>query len=186
MPVYTKTGDAGETGLFGGKRVAKNDPIIEATGSVDELNSHLGIVACIVVNTPLEVLIRNLQSDLFSVGSALSGAPVDLSHLEERSKELERMIDGAEAGLPDLSNFIIPGPTRETAEIHVARSVARRAERRVVGLFQDDTATKISDADKTNIRKLLNRLSDFLFIVARSTAISAGANEMQWKGKMKA
>lgn len=185
MSVYTKTGDSGETGLFGNARVRKDSPVTETTGTIDELNGHTGVVAALVVGTQQEPLLRALQSDLFSIGAALSGAPMDLSPLSVRVSELEAAIDGMDASLPTLANFILPGPSEEVARIHIARSVCRRAERRAVTLFHTGGFTAVTAPDRAAILRVLNRLSDYLFVLARYLTVTRGDTETAWKGKMK-
>jgi len=144
VKIYTRTGDRGETSLFGGARVPKNDARIEAYGTIDELNSHLGVVR---VTWPDDQLL-NVQRDLFEIGAHLASpgtsrfAGVEASRIEE----LERAIDAMEAELAPLKSFILPGGTGTAAQLHVARTVCRRAERLLVALHDDDPATQPSTA----------------------------------------
>lgn len=164
MRIYTKTGDQGETGLFGGGRVKKDDPRVEAYGTVDELNSVLGVA---IAGLPggLEDIrgeLERVQRELFDVGAMLAtpaGKSVRWNLEEAHVSRLEESIDRLEAGLPPLKTFILPSGAEAGAMLHLARTVARRAERRVVAI-QDE-------ADALVIR-YLNRLSDFLFVLARS------------------
>ena len=163
MKIYTKTGDAGETGLFGGPRVRKDHVRIEAFGTVDELNSHLGVVRTHPGSGGLDDLLRRIQSDLFELGAQLAtpgdGAErITAAHVET----LERAIDRHEEALPPLSSFILPTGTPLAAALHVARTVCRRAERRVVKLGA------MPDAHiPSNAIEYLNRLGDLLFVLAR-------------------
>ena len=163
MKLYTKTGDDGTTGLFGGPRVLKCDPRVHAYGEVDELNAAIGcaIAACSVESVKQKL--TAIQSDLFTVGAELATPPggklmcrVDVSSVAV----LERWIDEAVAPVPPLRNFILPGGTSLAAQLHVCRTVCRRAERAVVAPFQGSSAGG-------PIIVYLNRLSDFLFALAR-------------------
>ena len=176
MKIYTKTGDAGETSLFGGARVSKNDPRIEAYGTVDELNSFLGVARATWPYSPLDAQFERIQSDLFDVGAHLASpgtsrfAGVD----PQRIEELERAIDAMERELAPLTNFILPGGALAAAQLHVARTVCRRAERCVVGLHDESEATQSTIA-------YLNRLSDYLFVAARFANLRAGVDDVPWK-----
>ncbi len=176
MKIYTKTGDAGETGLFGGPRVRKDHVRIEAFGTVDELNSHLGVVRATAGAGPLDPLLRRVQCDLFELGAQLA-TPGDAqeritaAHVEE----LERAIDRHEAGLEPLSSFILPAGTPLAAVLHVARTVCRRAERRVVQLgAMPDMRLPV------NAIEYLNRLGDLLFVLARHANKSVGVIDDPW------
>ena len=167
MKIYTRTGDQGETSLFGGKRVAKNDARIEAYGTVDELNSFLGAIALDEIPA--------IQSDLFEIGAHLASPGtsrfpgVDASRIEQ----LERSIDEMERELAPLTSFILPGGSPAAAQLHIARTVCRRAERRVVALDDDSSATQSTIA-------YLNRLSDWLFVAARFANHRAGVADVPW------
>jgi cob(I)alamin adenosyltransferase len=171
VKIYTRTGDRGETSLFGGARVPKNDARIEAYGTVDELNSHLGVVLAIEADAQLLAV----QRDLFEIGAHLASpgtsrfAGVEASRIEE----LERGIDAMESELAPLKSFILPGGTSAAAQLHVARTVCRRAERLVVALNDGDTATQSSIA-------YLNRLSDYLFVAARYANHKRGVEDVPW------
>ena len=168
MKIYTRTGDHGQTSLFGGTRVAKNDARIEAYGTVDELNSFLGAV------TGFEE-IAAIQSDLFEIGAHLASPGtsrfpgVDPSRIER----LERAIDAMEGELTPLTSFILPGGSPRAAQLHIARTVCRRAERRVVALEDGSPATQSTIA-------YLNRLSDYLFVAARYANLKAGVPDIPW------
>ena len=171
MKIYTRTGDRGETSLFGGARVPKNDPRIDAYGTVDELNSCLGLVLAAAPDAQL----LEVQRDLFEIGAHLASpgtsrfAGVETSRIEA----LERGIDAMEAELAPLKSFILPGGTVAAAQLHVARTVCRRAERLVVALHDEDPATQSSIA-------YLNRLSDYLFVAARYANLKAGVDDVPW------
>lgn len=176
MKIYTRTGDTGETSLFGGARVPKSDPRIEAYGTIDELNSHLGVVRATWPNSDVDVHFASAQRDLFEIGAHLASPGtsrfpgVELSHIEE----LERAIDRMESQLTPLRTFILPGGSLAAAQLHVARTVCRRAERLVVALEDASEATRSSIA-------YLNRLSDFLFVAARYANVRAGVPDVPWE-----
>lgn len=178
--IYTRTGDSGETGLFGGGRVVKSHPRVAAYGEVDELNAVLGWALVAVTHAEIRVRMASLQPDLFALGAHLATRPPEgrsapeLPPLpESRVAEMEAWIDQAEAALPALRAFIMPGGTAGGAALHVARTVCRRAERRVIELSRsDDVASAIV--------VYLNRLSDLLFVWARLENQHAGGEEQQW------
>jgi cob(I)alamin adenosyltransferase len=188
VKIYTKTGDDGTTALFGGGRVAKDDLRVEAYGTVDELNSVLGVaVAALAPGTEasdaLRALIYRLQGDLFVVGAALATLPEARERAAgrraprlgaDRIASLEAEIDRYWDALPPLRNFILPGGTPAAASLHLARAVARRAERRVVAL------ARTTDVD-AQIGVYLNRLSDLLFVLARAANAAGGGAEMPWR-----
>ena len=171
MKIYTRTGDRGETSLFGGARVPKNDSRIDAYGTIDELNSQLGVVLGIEANDQLLAV----QRDLFEIGAHLAspGTSRFTGVPQSRIDELERGIDAMEAELAPLKSFILPGGTPAAAQLHVARTVCRRAERLVVALHDDDPATQSSIA-------YLNRLSDYLFVAARFANHQRGVEDVPW------
>jgi cob(I)alamin adenosyltransferase len=175
VKIYTRTGDRGETSLFGGARVPKNDARIESYGTVDELNSHIGVARAAWPASPIDDHLLAAQRDLFDIGAHLASpgtsrfAGVEASRIEA----LERAIDAMEAELAPLKSFILPGGTLAAAQLHVARTVCRRAERLVVGLHDDDPATQSSIA-------YLNRLSDFLFVAARYANRKHGVEDVPW------
>lgn len=176
MPIYTRTGDKGETSLFGGKRVSKSDALVDAYGSVDELNSWIGMVAAALPKSEKKEFLHKIQADLFTIGGALAGwKDADLSILPARVTEMEVEIDVMEKELPELNTFILPGGSVAGAHVHVTRSVCRRAERLLVALFQKQTVNP-------DIIQYLNRLSDLFFQLARFINKNAGAVETQWKG----
>jgi cob(I)alamin adenosyltransferase len=181
VKIYTRTGDRGETGLFGGERVPKDHPRVAAYGAVDELNAAVGLARALDPPAFEDELLQRIQRQLFTVGAelatpdparlanALGGPPTGESDVTE----LEQAIDRLEAGLPPLKAFILPGGSPRGAALHVARTVCRRAERRVVGLARQ---TAISPA----IVRYLNRLSDLLFVLARAANARAGAGDLPW------
>lgn len=179
MKIYTKTGDDGSTGLFGGGRVPKDHARVEAYGTVDELNSHLGALRARVSGDDIAAWLTRLQRELFDLGADLatprtarvSGA-VKRFALSD-AVWIEDAIDQLTAGLPTLKQFILPGGTPAGAEVHVARAVCRRAERAVVRLSH---AEEISPAALV----YLNRLSDFLFTLAREINRRGGVAEEPW------
>lgn len=178
--IYTKTGDDGETGLFGGPRVAKDDVRIEAYGAVDEVNSFLGLARCEKLSTETDALLAAVQNELFSLGAELA-TPNPSKHgtelISQRQIEaLEQAIDKHDAKLAALRTFILPGGTRAAALLHVARTVCRRAERRVVTLRRTNRNTV-----RTECIVYLNRLSDLLFVLARAANAGAGQVDVPWQ-----
>jgi cob(I)alamin adenosyltransferase len=181
MKIYTKTGDKGDTGLFGGGRVAKSHPRVEAYGDVDELNAALGMVRAIEPMPRIDEVLVPVQRDLFAIGALLATPDRDKmrQHLEKarvddaRVSELERAIDEGDAELEPLRAFIVPGGTRKAAMLHVARTVCRRAERRVVELASDTEIPPL-------VVIYLNRLSDLLFTLARVANKRGGGGEVTW------
>lgn len=180
MKIYTRTGDSGQTGLFGGGRVSKTHPRVEAYGDVDELNAALGLARSVELMPRVDEIIVPLQRDLFGIGALL--ATPDLEKMkrqlekanidERRIKELEQAIDDGDAELEPLKAFIVPGGTPKAAALHVARTVCRRAERRVIALDQEEIPAIVI--------VYLNRLSDLLFTLARVANRRAGAGEVTW------
>lgn len=180
MKIYTKTGDAGETGLFGGPRVKKHDPRIEAYGTIDELNAALGLVRCDLPPGEVESLLSQIQSELFDVGAQLA-TPDPAKHQmqllgQAPIRNLEQAIDQFEAQLPLLKQFILPGGVRAAAGLHLARCICRRAERRMVALAE-------SESISAELIVYVNRLSDLLFVLARAVNQQAGAPDVPWQKK---
>lgn len=179
MRIYTKTGDTGETSLFGGARVPKDDLRVECYGTVDELNACLGVVLASKVSVDTHALLSNLQSALFVVGAELACVPEKRDKLrlnlvgESDITSLEQAIDRFEAELPPLVTFVMPGGTLTAALLHQARTLCRRAERQVVALARE------SDVSKAVII-YLNRLSDLLFVLARSENVRTGIADVPW------
>lgn len=180
MKIYTRTGDDGGTGLYGGPRVRKDDARIEAYGTVDELNALLGVVRCQPLPGEVDELLARLQNELFDLGGELASPDPDARQTRfvtpERIAELERLIDHYEAGLAPLKQFILPGGSAGAALVHLARTVCRRAERRLVTLAADENA---------GVSRLtviyLNRLSDLLFVLARWINAEAGVADVPWQ-----
>lgn len=177
--IYTKAGDDGKTGLIGGERVSKHHLRVESYGTVDELNSNIGMVRCHLKGTPEEILLAEVQNDLFTIGSflaAAAGSNIALPALgDKKIGTLESEIDRLTAILPELKNFILPGGSHQGAQAHVARSVCRRAERLVVHLRD------VEDNVPSFIVIYLNRLSDYLFTLARFLDYQNGGKEIIWK-----
>jgi cob(I)alamin adenosyltransferase len=181
MKIYTKTGDAGETGLFGGGRVGKDDPRVEAYGDVDELNACIGVARSAEPLPRIDEVLVPVQRDLFSIGAILATPKLEKmrEQLEKarvddaRIAQLERAIDACEAELEPLRSFIVPGGTPKAAALHVARTVCRRAERRVVHLRRQVAIPEV-------VIVYLNRLSDLLFMLARVANVRASHGEVTW------
>jgi cob(I)alamin adenosyltransferase len=178
MKIYTKTGDDGTTGLIGGDRVRKCDARLECFGTVDELNAHLGLAA-VVAPADIAKVISEVQNDLFVLGSHLATASESrhaaaLPALDESLiTRLEMQIDAADAILPPLKQFILPGGCETAARLHVARTVCRRAERLLVDFSLDRPVP-------STILTYLNRLSDWLFVHARLANHHAGVPDVPW------
>jgi cob(I)alamin adenosyltransferase len=181
LKIYTRTGDAGETGLFGGGRVPKDHSRVDAYGDVDELNAFLGLARSAEPMPRIDDVIAPIQHDLFAIGALL--ATPDREKMREhltkarigvdRIIELERAIDAAEEELEPLKAFILPGGTQKAAALHVARTVCRRAERHIVGLTRSEDIPAI-------VITYMNRLSDLLFVLARLANKRAGSSEATW------
>lgn len=181
MKIYTRTGDAGETGLFGGGRVSKDHVRVEAYGVVDELNAGLGLCVEALADREIRDWVSRIQNDLFGIGASLSRPgetegrpqpsvpPLPLGRLEE----MESWIDLATEEVPELRNFILPGGTRGAASLHLARTICRRAERAVVRLTRED-------GTDSEVIKYLNRLSDLLFALARLENFRKGVSDTIW------
>jgi cob(I)alamin adenosyltransferase len=178
LKIYTRTGDRGETSLFGGARVAKDDPRIEAYGTIDELNSFLGVARAAEPQSPVDGELARVQSDLFDAGAHLAspGTSRFPGIGGERIEALERGIDAMESELAPLKNFILPGGSIAAAHLHVARAVCRRAERLVVALHDDTPVTQSTIA-------FLNRLSDYLFVAARYANRRQGVDDVPWSSR---
>jgi cob(I)alamin adenosyltransferase len=180
MKIYTKTGDRGETGLFGGPRVNKDAPRIEAYGTVDELNSVLGIVRAQKLDGEIDALVKRIQNELFALGAQLA-TPDPAAHGTAmigaaEIAALEAAIDRYEATLDPLKQFILPGGAPAAAYLHFARTVCRRAERRLVTLVGQSTEPMSGD-----LVVYLNRLSDLLFVLARAVNRAAGVGDVPWE-----
>ncbi|HTN74391.1 MAG TPA: cob(I)yrinic acid a,c-diamide adenosyltransferase [Pirellulaceae bacterium] len=180
MKIYTKTGDTGETGLFAGPRVRKDDTRIEAYGDVDELNAWLGLSRAEGPTSHIDSVLSHVQHELFAVGAELATPNPDQHQMrlisEEHIVALEAAIDRSEAMLKPLTQFILPGGTKIASHLHIARCVCRRAERRVVTLAAHEPA-----ADFLVVIRYLNRLSDLLFVLARLANAIAGWPDVPWQ-----
>jgi len=185
MKVYTKTGDTGTTALFGGTRVSKHHIRIESYGTVDELNSHIGLIRDQEMNLHYKEVLIEIQDRLFTVGAILATPPEKetLKNGEKRLKNLgiiesdiyylENEIDAMEEALPPMTHFVLPGGHTTVSYCHIARCVCRRAER---------LAVHLNDIEPTDelVIKYLNRLSDYLFVLARKLSYDLNADEVQW------
>lgn len=179
MKIYTKFGDSGETALYGGTRVRKDAPRIEAIGTVDELNAYIGYAQTLIDDTDLSDLMAQIQNHLFAVGADLATPETHTKTAEFRisgefTTVMETAIDTLSEELPPLTNFILPGGCAAGAILHIARVVCRRSERRVVHLARE---TEVNP----EIIRSLNRLSDLLFVLARTVNFRAQAPESIWK-----
>lgn len=181
MKIYTKTGDKGETSLIGGTRVWKNNPRIEAYGTIDELNSHLGLLTTYQLQNEDVEFLQQIQHKLFSIGSYLA-TDINRTDLkaasiltEEDVVTLEKAIDRMDATLPELKNFVLPGGSAAAATAHICRTITRRAERRMLDLINNN----IDIADL--ILQYINRLSDYFFTLSRYIVVSEGNKEFLWK-----
>jgi cob(I)alamin adenosyltransferase len=181
MKIYTKTGDAGQTGLFGGGKVSKDDARVEAYGEVDELNAFIGVARAVEVMPRIDEVLVPIQRDLFSIGALLATPNLEKMHDhltkaqidDERIRGLEHEIDSCDRELEPLKAFILPGGSQKAAALHVARTVCRRAERRVIHLQHSVEIPQI-------VIIYLNRLSDLLFTLARVANVRGGAGEVTW------
>jgi len=177
--IYTKGGDKGETGLLGGRRLPKNDIRIESYGSVDELNSWVGLIRDLTDFPKVEGVLEEIQNKLFVIGSELASDPSkewDFAKIQDADVELlEKEIDRMEKDLQPLKNFLLPGGHSIVSQCHITRCVCRRAERNVVALNQ--TADEVSPI----LLQYLNRLSDYFFVLSRWIGLKLGAEETPWK-----
>lgn len=176
--LYTATGDGGTTSLVGGTRIEKESPRLEAYGTLDELNAHIGVVDSLIDNPEIKASLHAIQNILFDIGAYLAtpaGSPYLNPHPadEERIKALERLIDRTDAAVPAARNFVLPGGTQASAQAHVARTVCRRAERRILALSR-------LEAVAPEVLVFINRLSDYLFALARHLNYDAGKEEILW------
>ena len=178
MKIYTRRGDGGETTVIGGRVVAKDDARIEATGEIDELNSVLGIVIAFSDDSELKERLSKIQRTLFVVGSDLAtpeGEKIAIPRLSpQKVNEIEEMIDKLDAELPKITSFVLPGGSRTASLMHLARVICREAERKVVALKRQEG---VNDA----IPVYLNRLSDLLFVLARSINYRKKVPETLWR-----
>ncbi|MDE1192345.1 MAG: cob(I)yrinic acid a,c-diamide adenosyltransferase [Arachidicoccus sp.] len=181
MKIYTKTGDKGKTSLIGGKRVDKNDVRIECCGSVDELNAYIGLLNDELQNISLENILYEIQNNLFVIGSLLAADTTKTTKTfipnltDENILVLENEIDKMDAALPKMTHFILPGGHTIVSHAHITRTICRRAERLCVGLFNE-----LNNENILLIVKYLNRLSDYLFVLARFIAKQLNVEEVKW------
>lgn len=181
MKIYTKTGDLGETALFGGARVSKAELRVAAYGDVDELNAAIGLARAQGLSDESDAVLERVQSTLFNLGAELATAPDNKAETgvpmvdDEEIAFLERAIDGAEDDLPALRTFVLPGGALGGASLHVARTVCRRAERQLVTLHA-------REALRPACLTYLNRLSDLLFVLSRLDNHQAGVQDVPWVG----
>jgi cob(I)alamin adenosyltransferase len=179
MKIYTKTGDDGQTGLFGGERTSKNDARVEAYGSVDETNACLGVARAAGPSPDVDAALERIQAQLFVLGAELATPPAHRARLRlplltaDDATALEADIDRLEAGLPALASFVLPAGTAAASALHLARTVCRRAERAVVGVRE-------LAAVRPELVIYLNRLSDLLFVMARHQNHCAGVSDVAW------
>ena len=171
--IYTRTGDSGTTGLGDGKRVEKDCARVEAFGTVDELNSHIGAILALDLPDEVDHCLSGIQHTLFDLGGELC-VPGHQAISQQHTEELERWLDQFNEQLPPLKEFILPGGGPATAACHIARTVCRRAERRVVSLARSETVN-------TGALTYLNRLSDLLFVIARILARHERGGEVLWQ-----
>ncbi len=180
MKIYTKTGDDGTTGLFGGPRVPKDHPRICSYGTIDELNAVIGIVRSFSEGSPWELVLKTVQDSLFAIGAELATPDPDEFNLKWQGDShielLEKEIDQMEERLPPLKNFILPAGSQPAAFLHLARTVCRRAEREVVTLGNEPAVSDVSQ-----IVVYLNRLSDYLFVTAREANRFLGKSDVPWQ-----
>ncbi|WP_426492885.1 cob(I)yrinic acid a,c-diamide adenosyltransferase [Hymenobacter sp. 102] len=182
MKIYTKTGDKGLTSLIGGTRVPKSSLRIECYGTVDELNSYIGLVRDQEVNAARRPMLKEIQDRLFTVGASLASDP-DKSKMKipdlhaEDITLLEQEMDRMNAGLPELRVFVLPGGHQSVSFAHVARCVCRRAERLVIHLQEDSFVAEL-------VVMYLNRLSDYLFVLSRQMAHELQAEEVKWEPRL--
>lgn len=181
VKIYTRTGDDGTTGLYGGSRVPKTSARVDAYGTIDETSATIGMARAAGVPGEIDAVLAEVQDDLFTLGAELACAPgradklLKMRLIEAADAErLEKAIDHAEEGLPKLRSFILPGGTPGAAALHLARCVARRAERCVLSLEGEDAARR-------EIVVYLNRLSDLLFVLARKANHMASVEDLPWK-----
>ncbi|GAB1416030.1 cob(I)yrinic acid a,c-diamide adenosyltransferase [Paludibacter sp.] len=181
MKIYTKTGDKGKTSLVGGTRVSKSDARLDAYGTIDELNSFVGLLTTEDLNDNILQQLHNIQNKLFSVGSYLATdtartkiKDASIIHASDIA-EVENNIDVMDSSLPTLKNFILPGGNRASSICHICRTVTRRAERNILKLVESDI--EIND----EILKYVNRLSDYFFVLSRYISVNQGYKENFWK-----
>ncbi|MBI4293850.1 MAG: cob(I)yrinic acid a,c-diamide adenosyltransferase [Betaproteobacteria bacterium] len=171
--IVTRTGDKGDTGLGDGSRTGKDSARIEAIGTVDELNSCLGLLLAEQLPQPIRDELQAVQNDLFDLGGELA-VPGHAIMSDQQVKRIEAQVEGLNRELEPLKEFILPGGTRAAALAHVARTVCRRAERRIVAVARNEQVGIVA-------RIYLNRLSDLMFVIGRTLNRAAGSGDVQWK-----
>jgi len=180
IKIYTKTGDEGNTALFGGKRLPKSHVRIEAYGTIDELNAFTGLLRDHLKDEPVRQRLFEIQNRLFDLGSYLASDPekqlIELTLRETDIQDLENDIDSMEQSLPPLKNFILPGGHPILSYCHIARCVCRRAERQTVALHLHEEVNPLA-------LQYLNRLSDYFFVLGRKLAQDLGVQEVLWKSR---
>jgi cob(I)alamin adenosyltransferase len=194
--IYTKTGDSGETALFGGTRVPKNHIRVEAYGTLDELNSHIGLLRDLMGSLPetapretYQTVLKSVQDRLFTLGAILASDPsknniIKLDLTEADIEVFEHQIDSMEETLPVLKNFILPGGHPTVSYCNIARTVCRRAERLVVALNQyEKLGNRSSEGSPVDSIRYLNRLSDYLFVLGRKVGQDLGVAEIIWTAR---
>lgn len=183
MKIYTKTGDKGQTSLIGGTRVSKATTRIDAYGTVDELNSYIGLVRDQAVNSSRRDLLKEIQDRLFTIGSQLATDPAKTGKkilpdlLDSDVALLEAEMDKMDTELPELRHFVLPGGHQAVSFCHLARTVCRRAERLVIALNDTEPVEDL-------VVKYLNRLSDYLFVLSRKMAQELNAEEVKWEPRV--
>ncbi|MBL7818663.1 MAG: cob(I)yrinic acid a,c-diamide adenosyltransferase [Saprospiraceae bacterium] len=179
--IYTKTGDTGNTSLFGGARVPKSHMRVESYGTIDELNSYIGLLSDLIETPQYKAVLKEVQDRLFTIGAVLASDPSKQMMTPDLKQEdiqlLEKEIDTMELALPPLKNFILPGGHTTVSFCNIARTVCRRAERLVVAL------NSVEAIDPLSIQ-YLNRFSDYLFVLGRKVGQDLGANEVIWKPRV--
>jgi len=176
MSIYTKTGDSGNTSLFGGKRVLKCEELVDVYGSIDELNSWIGLLCSHIEAYDVQEFLLQIQEDLFVISSSIAGSKMSFKGLKKRVKEMEERIDVMQSELPKITHFIIPGGVKLGAMVHITRSICRRVERQMVSYNETNKVDK-------SILQYLNRLSDLLFLLAQFINKQSGKIEKVWIGQ---
>lgn len=184
--LYTKTGDKGMTSLANCQRVSKCDPRLEAYGTIDELNSHIGLLISLIADFQQPIL-SSIQSDLFVIGSILAGAEkMSVNDCKLRAEDIEKEIDNLTEQVPQLKSFVLPAGTQPSCQAHICRTVCRRAERLIWALISASHSESKSDSEDSrqhilDLAPYINRLSDYFFVLARFLNVKTGATEVLWK-----
>lgn len=172
--IYTRTGDKGKTSLYGGTRILKSNRRVSAYGAVDEVASSIGVLRAFLTDDKLDAQLTAIQDDLMTIGSYLADAPIDITHLPKRIKVIEQAIDVMDTKLPPLKHFTYAGGVPAASFAGLTRSITRRCEREVIRLAQQESVDK-------QVVTYLNRLSDYLFVVARYINHEHGIVSKKWK-----